>query len=616
MSRIEVQTRTSGWQALLDALAGPHAFGLEVALSCIFLLVARCLLIDPIWALQQSDSTLNLVVVTAATGIATFVVAWWVHVSARSRRLTRTARATQTVVILLLVVCTVAIMPVVANPQHELNLAGTWQRIVSGFVVTLVIIYLFDQRDRRRTTILRLMTQQRRLEQQRASYSQSLHQLRARLAEIVEREAGPHLERLISEVDKLAGAPAQRLHSVADQVRACSLNVVRQLSHTLDLEPAAPPILADESELSIEKSLRANWRQTNPRQLLSQLFAMRPFRPLTVAAFLSYGVFSPVTSRVGIIAGLVSAVLMFSVIFSFFGLADRFLAPWLQRQSLATRIQGVIAVIVASTVVAAALLSFSLSFISPLRTGMLILIGLSLCSFGVALGVLLFDQRQELLRDLSATLESLSWESSRLQDDELAIRREVAGLLHSNVQGRMAAVAARLDNKALLAEQGELDPRRLEQGVHACSSALRDSLAQMRSLTAPHSTRIGNLVQELQTVVSAWSEVMDVKIDVSPDVVHQINSSGAVAAAVVHVVREGLTNSMRHGHATQVSVRITSMRQYVQISLVDDGVGVSKDFVPGLGLNSMMRAGAQVRLGQRAVKGAELDVRLPAALVI
>jgi signal transduction histidine kinase len=67
----------------------------------------------------------------------------------------------------------------------------------------------------------------------------------------------------------------------------------------------------------------------------------------------------------------------------------------------------------------------------------------------------------------------------------------------------------------------------------------------------------------------------------------------AVDEVVYRTVQESLTNALRHGNATEISVNFWVVDGAVRISISDNGEG-SKEIVPGVGLAGMTERLAQL----------------------
>ena len=64
--------------------------------------------------------------------------------------------------------------------------------------------------------------------------------------------------------------------------------------------------------------------------------------------------------------------------------------------------------------------------------------------------------------------------------------------------------------------------------------------------------------------------------------------SGELAAQVLAVARELLSNAARHAHATRVDVRLT-VSDHVTLEVADDGVGIAPDQARRSGLANLAR---------------------------
>jgi signal transduction histidine kinase len=67
----------------------------------------------------------------------------------------------------------------------------------------------------------------------------------------------------------------------------------------------------------------------------------------------------------------------------------------------------------------------------------------------------------------------------------------------------------------------------------------------------------------------------------------------AIDEVIYRMVQESLTNALRHGNATEISVHFWVMERSVRISISDNGMG-SKEIVPGVGLAGMTERIAQI----------------------
>jgi len=113
--------------------------------------------------------------------------------------------------------------------------------------------------------------------------------------------------------------------------------------------------------------------------------------------------------------------------------------------------------------------------------------------------------------------------------------------------------------------------------------------------------------EEIVELVRASTETLGF----APDLTIDGNLDGLTAdleADLVAVVREGLSNVVKHAAASRVSVRVTS-DDTIQVEVADDGVGVSQAVVQSGLANLRQRAesrGGSLTLRARTPRGTEL----------
>ncbi|MGH2882459.1 MAG: sensor histidine kinase, partial [Solirubrobacteraceae bacterium] len=159
--------------------------------------------------------------------------------------------------------------------------------------------------------------------------------------------------------------------------------------------------------------------------------------------------------------------------------------------------------------------------------------------------------------------------------------------------------------KAGLARQlGEADPARSQQEIAEVEDLARRSLADVRATVANYRdvTLAGELATGRELLRAAG-----INADL-PRAVDAVDPSNQELFG--WVVREGLTNVVRHAHASSCSVRLSSS----SVEIVDDGVGANGWSAPGNGLSGLRErvaaAGGVVDAGPVQPKGWRLRVSL------
>lgn len=163
--------------------------------------------------------------------------------------------------------------------------------------------------------------------------------------------------------------------------------------------------------------------------------------------------------------------------------------------------------------------------------------------------------------------------------------------LHDSVMQDLYALALRLDGAA---EGGSATPivmRALAADARSIIDALRDEVLELRSAAgAP-------LGEELAAVVARFEGIGGARVALHTEgSLHE----PSLRRDVRNVVREAVSNAIRHGAAMHVAVEVRAAEGRVEVTVTDDGTA-DRPFEPRGGLlNIAARAeqrGGQVRLG-------------------
>lgn len=209
----------------------------------------------------------------------------------------------------------------------------------------------------------------------------------------------------------------------------------------------------------------------------------------------------------------------------------------------------------------------------------------------VSFGVLQVFQSNRELADARVELARLAAENERFR---------IARDLHDLLGHSLTTITV----KAGLARQlGDADPARSRQEIAEVEDLARRSLADVRAAVANYRdvTLAGELATGRELLRAAG-----INADL-PRAVDAVDPSNQELFG--WVVREGLTNVVRHAHASACSVRLSPF----SVEIVDDGVG-SGNGAPGSGLAGLrervVAAGGAVDAGPVQPKGWRLRVSL------
>ena len=200
-------------------------------------------------------------------------------------------------------------------------------------------------------------------------------------------------------------------------------------------------------------------------------------------------------------------------------------------------------------------------------------------------------------------------------------------------------LARRSRRAAVLAERGRM-ARDLHDGL---AQELAFIVSQSRRLAArrdPAHESLATISQaaeraldESRTLIGDLSGREDRPVDVvvaeaAEELAHRTGASVHVAAAngvvlppatrdaLVRIVREGVTNAVRHAHASEITVELTG-DSGIRLTIADDGIGFdpASASAGGFGLKSMREraraAGGDLRCFSRPGAGTQIEVMLP-----
>jgi signal transduction histidine kinase len=191
-------------------------------------------------------------------------------------------------------------------------------------------------------------------------------------------------------------------------------------------------------------------------------------------------------------------------------------------------------------------------------------------------------------------------------------RRRIARDLHDGLAQDLAFIAARV--RAL--ESGSAGAVRFDQLTSAANRALDDSRAAIAALTRPVDEPLDLALGRNATEVA---ERLGGRADLHLQTGVEVPT--ATRESLVRIVRESVTNAMRHGRASHVAVSLAQDRE-LRLSIADDGCGFDAAARPahpdsGFGLVSMGER-AEVLGGALAIRsapgsGTTIEVVLPCA---
>ena len=184
-------------------------------------------------------------------------------------------------------------------------------------------------------------------------------------------------------------------------------------------------------------------------------------------------------------------------------------------------------------------------------------------AFVVVLGLAFFIgqlyqfQRELATRRLTEINESLEKLTANARRELWVYRRKVATVLHGPVQARLYASAIRLSQAK----------RITKPLIDRVSRELSEALAELDfEQRASESLR-----QVMRQIIDVWSGQCEIFTAIDKDVYWLTKRNGDFADALIEVIRESISNAIKHSHATEIEVRASLVGDLVKLEVIANG---------------------------------------------
>lgn len=214
---------------------------------------------------------------------------------------------------------------------------------------------------------------------------------------------------------------------------------------------------------------------------------------------------------------------------------------------------------------------------------------------------------------VGATGEINRYWMAQTQAVAAAERRRVARDLHDGLTQELAFIRS---HTASLAE-GRSDPEMLEHVAAAAERALKQSRQVVDALTF---SALPDLRDAVRAAIDGFARAYGATVDLD---VADVPAGPETASAAAWIARESVSNALRHGGATRVTVAVERDGASVRLTVEDDGAGFesgepgSTGERPGFGLRSMHERaellGGQLRITSTPGEGTSVEAVLPLA---
>lgn len=180
----------------------------------------------------------------------------------------------------------------------------------------------------------------------------------------------------------------------------------------------------------------------------------------------------------------------------------------------------------------------------------------------------------EKIAELDVVAAQLEWYRRSIHQSLWVEKRRLTRLIHSQVQSRILATAARVARQT---PQRTINEHELQELRQVCLAAISSDETE---------TDVRKFLNEISEVFSGATEI---KFELFQGVDQILQHDKNTAGATLEIVREGINNAVKHGRANNIFVRIELEHQnliaedMIAISVIDDGEPLKASTKPGLG---------------------------------
>ncbi|MBS4179177.1 sensor histidine kinase [Lederbergia citrea] len=196
-----------------------------------------------------------------------------------------------------------------------------------------------------------------------------------------------------------------------------------------------------------------------------------------------------------------------------------------------------------------------------------------------------YDELQETHLALKNAHQQLHHYSKQVE--ELTLIRErnrISGDIHDTVGHKMTALLVQLQ---VAKELQDIQPERSKKTILLCEELARNALQELRLSvrTLRENDQNHSFITIVRKILEDYQKMTGLKSDfyLKGDV-SQIPIS--IQLDLTRIIQESITNAVRHGEATECNVFIDISDSIIDISIKDNGKGLSK-VSPGFGLKNM-----------------------------
>ena len=165
-------------------------------------------------------------------------------------------------------------------------------------------------------------------------------------------------------------------------------------------------------------------------------------------------------------------------------------------------------------------------------------------------------------------------------------RKRIAREIHDTLGHALTGISAGLDAVGVLID---IDPNRAKEQVKSVSEVVREGIQDVRgslNRLRPGALEGRTLKDALEKMIREYQTLSNLQVDLHYEWV-DVDMDVMIEDTIFRVIQESMTNAVRHGHASQMSLHFFEDKENYLIELQDNGVGF-ETLTYGYGLKQMM----------------------------
>ncbi|PLS16110.1 hypothetical protein CVD28_18900 [Bacillus sp. M6-12] len=204
------------------------------------------------------------------------------------------------------------------------------------------------------------------------------------------------------------------------------------------------------------------------------------------------------------------------------------------------------------------------------------------------------NKRHELIESIQEKNATLEQYSKRIE--ELTIieeRNRVSQNLHDTVGDIFTSMITNLDALPYLLDANK--DAEVEKSIKEISALTRKGLNDVRNTIHQLSPNdeVKTLADSFHEIIEEFMNHTDTEVELFIEG-NEREVGQRIKLTLIRCLQESLTNAKRHGHASQVRIKIFFNRDYLILHIKDNGIG-SSTITPGFGLHTMKDRVAALR---------------------